>query len=194
MKLAVLVMAILLICGVASAQDSTTYVNAWAKVYTNGLTISEGFFYNGVQYGVVMNAFRTPQDVINNWLYFPGVKQYLSGVLRYGIVPSNEWMNIFSKCLTVDLGYGALDTCEVGDDITVKSASGVICAFGEIEANGVLRFTPVYADDGYDPGITGAFYNETLTLMINGTPVYPTFKYTGFGTKKEFTTVSYGKK
>ncbi|MCH7878192.1 MAG: T9SS type A sorting domain-containing protein [candidate division Zixibacteria bacterium] len=94
------------------------------------------------------------------------------------LVPTNNWIDIYSPTLTLD-GQPALS----GQSVSAISGDGTLVGYGIVSSGGKLRFTPVYGAEqdnalGIKPG-------ESFTLMIGSTETNESFVFSGRGDRLE---------
>jgi PKD repeat protein len=98
----------------------------------------------------------------------PGFAKPQGRPLVDGIVPTDRWISLYGKNLTVDNVE-----IEAGSKIEIYSNHGVLC--GQAVYNGeLLKFTPVYGCDNSNPATSGyPLAGEAVSILIDGQAVYP---------------------
>ncbi|MFH2050472.1 MAG: FlgD immunoglobulin-like domain containing protein [bacterium] len=81
-----------------------------------------------------------------------------------GVIPTNEWINIFSANTTLD---GS--PIPVGSVINAYDPGGVLCGTFTVQTQGQFGFLLVYRDDTTTPSVDeGANPGDEITFFING--------------------------
>jgi len=101
------------------------------------------------------------------------------------VVPSSNWMSIYGRALTLD-GEALAD----GAVIEAYTADGVRCGRGRY-SDGLLKFVPVYGNDGRGE-IDYPNDGESITLRVDGVPVYPTIPFRGSGNRVQLSMLTSG--
>jgi len=92
------------------------------------------------------------------------VLEYVSDMLNYGVRPTNQWISLYSRKLEIFNGKSRL--VPAGTAVIVKTADGIRCGVRKCEADGFLRFLPVYANDTFRPGQEGPNPGEEIRIYL----------------------------
>lgn len=155
--------------------DSTKVVDGKFTAYAKGATIVDGIFYNGVQFMGVSGYARTPEEVVLKYMTSPSVRDYVAGTLRWGVTPTNTWVNIYDDTLKVTNWLGSFVPVKAGTVITVKTGDGFTCGYGKVGVGGKLIFLPVYGKDQYSSlSGGGPLPGENIYVYLGGVePLVP---------------------
>jgi len=115
-------------------------------------------------------------------LYYPGfgvptgAAKLQSRPLADGIIPTQRWISLYGKNIAIDE-----TRIQSGSKIEVYSNQGVLCGSAEYDGE-LLKFTPVYGFDNMG-GISSGYpkEGETVSILVNGMPVYPEITWNGSG-------------
>jgi hypothetical protein len=136
----------------------------WLKVFAPSELVYPGF--NSVPY---IQPDETAPETLS-----PLAKLGVADELR----PTNEWVNLYSKDLTVDGEQVA-----GGVSVRALNAAGDLIGYGVTESAGLLRFTPVYGSSSEE--LAGLKVGEEFTLEIDGQGIAESFTYTERGARIE---------
>ncbi len=92
------------------------------------------------------------------------------------VAPSNAWVNLFSRHLTLD---GKI--VESGIEISAVLSDGTICGVGAVGERGQFGYISIYGDDQTTDRKEGPRAGESFHLVVDGKMTSESFKWTEFG-------------
>ena len=92
---------------------------------------------------------------------------------------SSKWMSIFGEDLTID-GHKVAP----GASIEAYTTEGVLCG-KSIYDGSILKFTPVYGNDGRNESAKLARSGDKIAVFIDGKRTYPDISWNGMGGKTD---------
>lgn len=141
-------------------------INIQASVLEVGNTIVETYVVNGRPWPAFVKTFDDIRPLLLHWMQSPIARAYVAELLRYGIMPTQSWVNLYSTKLLIKGADGQVSTPADGSKLYAKTPAGIACGYGEVELGGKVKFMPVYSEDSYSPGIQGCMPGEEIHLYL----------------------------
>ncbi len=141
-------------------------INIKASVLEVGNTIVETYCVNGRPWPAFVKTFDDIRPLLLHWMQSPIARAYVAELLRYGIQMTPQWVNLYSTKLLIKGADGQVSTPADGSKLYAKTPAGIACGYGEVELGGKVIFMPIYAEDGFTPGIQGCTPGEEIHLYI----------------------------
>ena len=97
-----------------------------------------------------------------------------------GVIATTQWVNVYSKNLTLDDKI-----VKAGTEITAHTIDGLKIGAFNMNQNGRFGFMPVYSDDAFSAENDGVKAGHTFYLSVSGIATNETLTWTSTGDRIE---------